>query len=40
MDVFGIVIMWVIAAIAGIIINNDRYGRIAREREECWRKYR
>ncbi len=40
MDGFGIVVMWAVAAMAVMIINNDRYGRIAGLREEYWSRYR
>lgn len=39
MGLIGIVIMWVIAVVALIILHNDRYGRIYKEREKQWRKY-
>lgn len=40
MGLIGIVIMWVIAVVALIIVNNDRFGRIYKEREMQWRKYK
>jgi hypothetical protein len=40
MDAFGIVFMWVIAALAMIVINNDRYGKIVKLREKYWSKFR
>ena len=40
MDAFGIAVMWVVAAMAVIIINNDRYGKIVKMREKYWSKYR
>jgi len=40
MDVFGIVVMWGVAVLAMMIINNDRYGKIVKLREEYWGKYR
>lgn len=40
MDTFGIVVMWAVAALAMIIINNDRYGKIVKLREKYWSKYR
>lgn len=39
MELIGIVIMWVVAIVALIIVNNDRYWRIYKEREKQWRKY-
>jgi hypothetical protein len=39
MDAFGIVVMWVIAAIALIIVNNDHYGKTVKQREKYWSKY-
>jgi hypothetical protein len=40
MDAFGIVFVWVITALAMIIVNNDRYGKIVKLREKYWSKYR
>jgi hypothetical protein len=40
MDAFGIVVMWVVAAIAMIVVNNDRYGKIVKLREIYWSRYR
>jgi hypothetical protein len=40
MDAFGIMVMWVVAALAMTIINNDRYGKIVKLREDYWGKYR
>jgi hypothetical protein len=40
MDAFGIVVTWAVAALAMIIINNDRYGKIVKLRENYWSKYR
>ena len=39
MGLIGIVIMWIVAIVALIIVNNDRYWRIYKEREKQWRKY-
>lgn len=40
MDAFGIVFMWVVTAVAMIIVNNDRYSKIVKLREQYWSKYR
>ena len=40
MDAFGIVFVWVVAALAMIIVNNDRYAKIVKLREKYWSKYR
>ncbi len=40
MGPFGIAVMWVVAFVALLIINNDRFGKTEKEREEYWRKYR
>jgi hypothetical protein len=40
MDAFGIVVIWAVAALAMIIINNYHYGKIVKLREIYWSKYR
>jgi len=40
MDAIGIVVVWIVAALAIIIVNNDRYGKIIKLREKYWSKYR
>ncbi len=40
MGLIGTVVMWIVAIVALILINNDRFGRIYKDREKLWRKYK
>lgn len=40
MGLIGTVVMWILAIVALILMNNDRFWRIYKDREKLWRKYK